>query len=111
METQNLDDQGFKRIENDAYKVILFPIQKAISGNDHSHAELIYNAKVTHKATKFVLSFAVRRLEDGAIIAGSSSKMNGYRGIIDEFKGGRSFEKLSIPKEAYTEIMNLIAKA
>lgn len=102
-------ENNFKRAENESYKVILFPIRT--NDNEHKSAELLYNVKVTHKASKFVLSFAVRKLADGTLIAGSTSKMNGYRAVIDEYKGGKSFEKLSIPKDAYVEIMNLIQNA
>lgn len=110
METRNLDEQGFKRAENEHYKVILFPIINK-SSNLSSQAELVYNAKVTVKALKFVLSFPIRQLMDGTLIAGSNSKMNGYRAIVDEFKGGQSYEKVSIPKEVYNDIMKLIEQA
>ena len=109
-ESINLDEHGFKRSENETYKIVLFPVVSD-NPNRSTHAELIYNVKVTHKPSKFVLSFGVRRLEDGSLIAGSSSKMTNYRAIIDEYKGGRSFEKLSVPKEVYKDIMALIAAA
>ena len=109
-DTPSIDNQTTcLREENENYKLVLFPI---VSKNPlkAKTSEIVFNAKVTHKASKFVISFSVRKVS-GILMIGGSSKLPGYKTLIDEFKDGRSFEKLTIPASNHAEILQLINKA
>lgn len=112
--TGNGESKSYKLIESKDYNIALWPVRASVNA-EPKKSELAFNARVTCKSAfngqELHLSFPVKRLEKGDLIAGQQSKFNNQRGIVTQYSNGTSYELTSVPTSVYKEIMALIHAA
>lgn len=97
-------------LDNDKYHVALFEVKSRT--NNWRKVFIKFNARVSLKQAGITFCMPIREIaEDGSLIAGQKSRINGKRGVITDYDkaNGLSYERLAIPDNDYREIISMVS--